>query len=183
MPDVSFHNNLNQSIHIGIWIGWLDHYGNSIASGASWTVHLASILLTIEIRIDTGSNGFSKAEGDAKVGEMLGAIGQGTISVLSGLGWGLGIMGIGGRPGQVACTTLRDRAWKASSDTMQNAIQGGARYFSNDGAGHIMSTRQIIVLQLSPFHYEVRAVDNRIQLYDPSTSSVRAEATPPAAHT
>ena len=79
---------------------------------------------TIEIRIDTGMNGFSKAEGDAKVGEMIGAVGQGTLSVLSGLGWGLGIMGVGGRPAQVASAALRERAWKASSDTMQNAIQG-----------------------------------------------------------
>ena len=80
---------------------------------------------TIEIRIDTDMNGFSKA---AKVGEMLGAVGQGTLSVLSGLGWGLGIMGVGGRPAQVASVALRERAWKASSDTMQNAIQGNLCY-------------------------------------------------------
>lgn len=124
MPDVTFTNKLKQGIHIGTWIGWLDHFSNSVVPGATWTVHLASLPYTIEIRIDTGTNGFSKEEGDAKVGEMLGAIGQGTISVLSGLGWGLGIMGVGGPAAQVASATLRNRAWEASSETMQKAIQG-----------------------------------------------------------
>ncbi|VDC02926.1 unnamed protein product [Peniophora sp. CBMAI 1063] len=173
MPDVTFTNNLKQKIHIGLWIGWLDHYGNSIAPGASWTAPLASVPYTIEIRADTGDNAFSKAEGDAKVGHMVGAMGQGTISILAGLGWGLGIMGVGGVAAQAASGTLRHRAWKTSSDTMQNAIQGGARYFTNDSAGHILSSQQLI--GWGPMHYDVRGEGNRVQLYEPGANAVRAE--------
>ncbi|KZV61182.1 hypothetical protein PENSPDRAFT_759578 [Peniophora sp. CONT] len=177
MPDVSFTNSLKQHIHIGLWIGWLDHYGNSIAPGASWTAHLASMPYTIEVRIETGANGFSKAEGDAKVGEMLGAVGQGTLSVLAGLGWGLGVMGVGGRPAQATSVALTGRAWQASSETMQNAIQGGVRYFTSDGDGHILSTQQLIGFE--NMRYEIRSSNDQVQLYEPRAYSVRAEALAP----
>ncbi|KAI0090460.1 hypothetical protein BDY19DRAFT_1047591 [Irpex rosettiformis] len=102
MPDVVFKNDMDHPVHIGIWAVWLHCYTNALAPGASWTVHLAGIPYTIEIRAgDTDTHFHDGTSGEAlnKIGN---AYAQGTASVLTAVGWGLGMIGLGGPVARMA---------------------------------------------------------------------------------
>ncbi len=124
MPDVTFKNDTDQPVHIGIWSVWLHHYTNQLAPSASWTVHLASIPYTFEIRAGDKETFFHPGTSGEGVGKIANAYAQGTASVLTSVGWGLGAMGFGGSIAQKTSFMFSEPAMQTIGGTMDAAIKG-----------------------------------------------------------
>ena len=132
MPDVVFKNDADHAIHIGVWSVWLHCYSNSISPGDRWTAHLASIPYTIEIRAGDESTHFHEGTSGEAIGKMVNACGQGTASVLTAVGWGLGILGVGGSAARATSGYFTKPAFETVRGTMDAAIKGELPRFRPD---------------------------------------------------
>jgi hypothetical protein len=124
MPDISFKNETNEPIHIGVWAVWLHAYTNHLAPGETWNVHLASISYTIEIRSAYDGHPFTPGTSKESMDKIGTAWAHGAASVLVAVGWGLGVLGVGGRVGRAASGVLASAAFRTVKDNMEAAVKG-----------------------------------------------------------
>ncbi|KAI0689499.1 hypothetical protein BC835DRAFT_1418475 [Cytidiella melzeri] len=175
MPDVFFRNETDKPVHVGVWAVWLHCYTNMLAPGEEWKIHLAGIPYTIEIRAGDTDNHFSPNTSNEALAKIGTAWGHGTASVLTAVGWGLGVIGLGGVAGQMASGATRDRAFQTVNDTMGAAIQGGASYFNDRAPGHLLTVPQLSMFELGHRQYAIRRNGEKVQLWDTLGNCVKGE--------
>jgi hypothetical protein len=124
MPDVLFTNETDAPINVGVWAVWLHAYTNNLAPGNTWTVHLAGIPYTIEIRSTGDGHEFTPNTSREATDKIGAAWGQGTASVLTAVGWGLGMIGLGGPVAQTTSGAFTGRAFSTIGNTMDAAVKG-----------------------------------------------------------
>ena len=119
-------NNTPYILNIGIWLaGSLNQHVNNLHPGMMYTCDLRSFphIYTFEIRRHEGTNHFSPADGEASLAERNNMFAAGTISVLTGLAWGSGILGLGGRVGRVVSVLSTKSAFTTIGERMQEAVR------------------------------------------------------------
>lgn len=116
MPDATIRNNTQDIINVGFWVGAPWSFQNEVGAGQTARVHLPSLPLTVEVRIDNGSNRFSTGESWKKGGELVTACAAGTAAVVAGSMWLLGMFGPRASPAGTTAVAGAGLAWRAAND-------------------------------------------------------------------